>query len=109
MFVSFIIPFDNVAQILDQGETFLQSIQTALELVANSCYKEEGEDGRIYIYTIYPQFMLYLHLSLSDEDCDESWNGLEEEDIMAIEDPQQIIATAVVLVITETQLHRKVC
>ena len=58
---------------------------------------------------IYPQFMLYVHLSLSDEDCDKRWNGLEEEDIMAVEDPQQIIATAVVLVITETQLHRKVC
>ena len=54
---------------------------------------------------IYPQFMLYVHLSLSDE----RWNGVEEEDIMAVEDPQQIIATAVVLVITETQLHRKVC
>ena len=46
-----------MAQILDQGEAFLQSIQTALELVANLCYKEEkGDDGRMY-----PRYAFYVH------------------------------------------------
>ena len=54
-FVNFIISFHNIVQILDQGEAFLQSIQTALELIANLCYNEE-EDGRMY-----PQYTFYVH------------------------------------------------
>ena len=104
MLVNFIVQFDNMTQILDQGEVFLQSIQTALELVANLCYKEDEEDGRMY-----PQCTVYAHVSLSDGDCDERQNGLEDEDNMVVENPQQIMATVVVSVITETQLHRKVC